>query len=393
MLAECKEAAEDSKTLAENNSTFAFDLYGQLKSTKGNIFFSPYSISTALGMTYGGARGNTEKQMAKTMRFSLGQEKTHPAFAQLEAKLNKIQKKGNVKLNVANSLWPQEDHEFLEEYLGLTKKNYGTSITPLDYRADPERARLTINEWVEDRTQNKIKELIKPNVLDPATRLVLANAIYFKGNWANQFDSKKTKKEPFFLSPTKSIEVDMMTHGKGKDFRYTENRMLQILELPYVGNELSMLILLPKKKDGLNELERKLSIRNLTKWTKKMWEREVNVFLPKFKMSCGFGLADTLKAMGMPDAFDPTKADFSGMDGREHWLYIGAVIHKAFVDVNEEGTEAAAATAVVMELASAMPDPPVEFLADHPFIFLIRENRTGSILFMGRVEDPSASGE
>ena len=380
----------DVSTLVKDNSAFAFDLYQKLCTSDGNIFFSPYSISTALAMTYAGARGNTEKQMARTLRFSLDQKHLHPAFAEFESKLNKLQKCSEVKLSIANSLWPQQDYKFLDEYLHLIKQYYGISITPVDYKRAHEAARQMINRWVEDNTQDKIKNLIQPGILDALTRLVLVNAIYFKGNWASQFKASQTKNASFFTSPEKSIQTPMMTQKQ--EFPYAELKSLKILELPYAGNELSMLVLLPKEIDGLEQLESALSVETLKQWKSHLNKREVLVFLPRFKMTSQFRLDKTLVSMGMVDAFCDRKANFEGMDGRPNWLYIAAVIHKAFVEVNEEGTEAAAATAVVMK-ELALPAPSPLFRADHPFLFLICENQTGSILFIGRVSDPSKTGE
>jgi serpin B len=376
-----------SEALVESNTAFALDLYQRLKDTKGNIFFSPYSISTALAMTYAGARENTAKQMADVLHFTLDQNNLHPTFAKLETWLKEIQEKGDVQLNVANSLWPQKGYSFLEEYLTLSEKYYRVTITPLDYRQAVEEARKIINQWVEEKTKDKIKNLIKPGILNPLTRLVLVNAIYFKGNWASQFDEKRTKDDTFYLLSGQRVQVPLMAMAQKKEFRYAETESLQVLELPYVGEDLSMIVLLPRKNDGLPELEKHLTPETLMQWTTGLRKQEVQVFLPKFKMTSQFRLDRTLAAMGMRDAFDPSKANFSGMDGRRNWLHIGAVIHKAFVDVNEEGTEAAAATAVAMRITMALQPPPL-FRADHPFIFLIRDNKTGSILFIGRVLDP-----
>lgn len=381
----------NERILVQDNTAFAMDLYQKLRAAGGgNLFFSPYSISTALAMTYGGARGSTEKEMAKTLRFSLDTETLHPAFAQMESRLNTIQKTGNIKLSVANSLWPQQDYKFLDEYLSLVKKHYGVSITAVDYKRARETARKMINSWVEDKTQEKIKDLIQPGILDALTRLVLVNAIYFKGNWESQFKADQTKDAPFNISSKKSIQAPMMTQ-KNK-FKYANLGTFQMLELPYVGDELSMLVLLPVEIDGLEQLERDLSSENLMRWRTRLSKSEVLTFLPKFKMTSTFRLDKTLMSLGMVAAFSDSEANFAGMDGRPNWLYIGAVIHKAFVDVNEEGTEAAAATAVVMK-ARGMPTPPPVFCADHPFVFMIQENQTGSILFMGRVTDPTKTGE
>jgi len=383
MFAEAKDSS-NSEALVEGNTAFALNLYSKLKETEGNLFFSPYSISTALALTYAGARENTEKEMAEVLCFTLDQKRLHPAFASIEARLKDIQKKGDVQLSVANALWPQKDYVFLKEFLELTKKNYGARITPLNYKIDHEAARITINKWVERKTNDKIKELIKRGILDSLVRLVLTNAIYFKGNWADRFDKKLTEDAMFHLLPGKSIKVPMM--NQKQKFGYAEHENLQILELPYVGEELSMLVLLPKKVDGLTELENKLTADNLKKWTRHLGEREVWVFLPKFEMTSAFRLDKTLALMGMPDAFS-MNADFSGMDGTKK-LNISAVIHKAFIALDEQGTEAAAATGVVIGVKS-LPRPAPVFRADHPFMFLIRENLSNSILFFGRVVDPT----
>lgn len=378
------EDSSDMKTVTEGNTAFALELYAKLKEKEGNLFLSPHSISTALAMTYAGARGDTAREMAGALHFALGQKELHPAFARLEAQLKAAQEKGGIELSVANSLWAQKDFDFLEEFLDLTKKNYGAGVHHVDFKTACEAARKEINLWVEQKTREKIKDLIKPGVLNAITRLVLVNAIYFKGDWASQFKKDLTKEASFRLSPEKSVSVPMM--NQKQEVGYAENDEMQIIELPYVGNDLSMIVLLPRKVDGLDELENALTAAKLREWTGSLGKKEVIVFLPKFKMTSQFSLEQVLATMGMRDAFS-AKADFSGMDGRKD-LFISAVIHKAFVDVSEEGTEAAAATAVVMRLTAA-PVPAPEFRADHPFLFMIRHNPSGSILFLGRVVNPA----
>jgi serpin B len=382
------EAADDSdiEAVVDGNTAFAIDLYSRLKDEDGNLFLSPYSISVALAMTYAGARENTAQQMSQTLRFSLDPQRLHPAFGKLEERLEALQEEGNVQLEIANSLWPHKSYPILEEYIGLVKKYYGVKITPLDYAANIEAARRIINEWVEEKTKDKIRDMIGPGVLDALTRLVLVNAIYFKGNWADQFEEDLTKDAPFHLLSGESIEVPMMKQQE--TFGYAEHEGLQILQMPYAGDEVSMLVLLPRNMDGLADLQSVLNQESLDEWIRSIRKKEVLVFLPKFKVTSQFRLDETLASMGMPDAFSPEKADLSGIDGEPQRLYIGAVIHKAFVDVNEEGTEAAASTAVGFALAS-MPEPVPTFRADHPFIFMIRDNNTGSILFMGRIVDPA----
>ena len=366
-----------------DNTAFATDLYAKLKSRNGNLFFSPYSISTALAMTYAGARGDTAQQMAKALHFTMPQERLHPAFADLQTELSAIQKKGNVRISVANSLWPQVGHPFLPEYVGLLKQNYDTSVTPLDYASAPETARKTINDWVEQKTNHKITNLIQPGLLNSLTRLVLADAIYFKGDWAKQFDPKLTSRWSFRVSASKDVECWMM-HRKGT-YAYAETPDLKVLQLPYSGSNLCLIVLLPREPIAFGNLEHDLTAARLAEWLKALHEREMDICLPKFKLTYEARLDRALASMGMVDAFT-SRADFSGMDGQKNWLYIAAVLHKAFVDVNEEGTEAAAATAT---FDTAAPEPGPYFCADHPFVFLIRDNHTGSILFMGRVMNPA----
>lgn len=374
-------------SVVEGNTIFALDLYQQLKIKGSNVFFSPYSISVALAMTYAGAGGSTAAQMAQTLHFDPDQDQLHRALAALEVRQNSVPQKGHVKLEIANSLWPQKKYDFLPEFLALTKKFYGVEITPVDYEHATEAARLMINEWVESKTEKKITNLIAPGILDTLTRLVLVNAIYFKGDWASQFDRQTTHDGVFWVTPGQSAAVPMM--NQTREMRYAKRDGVQVLELPYAGNDLSMIVLLPDQTAGLDELEAALTVERLEKWITNLWETEVTVFLPKFKMTSAFRLDEALKKLGMLDAFDMLKANFARMDGRPDWLYIFAVLHKAFVDVNEEGTEAAAATAVVMSKRGPS-GPPVMFTADHPFVFLIRDNVTQSILFFGRVVNPVA---
>ena len=357
---------------AESVNELAFDLYTTLSvENEGNLFFSPYSISSALAMTYGGARGETAEQMDQVLHLG-GQDATHPAFSYLRKKLNNIQEEEHVQLSIANALWPQKDYAFLPGSVALMRKFYGSEIHPVDYRTDAEGARRKINNWVEGQTNDRIQNLIPEGMLDPMTRLVLANAIYFKGDWASQFKKENTSPSPFTIPDGSKVDVPMMSQTG--DFKLARTDRLQALELPYEGRDLSMLILLPDPGEAL-----------ALQWPADLefTEMEVMVQLPKFKIDSSFRLGNTLAALGMPLAFSP-QADFSGMDGSKE-LSIGFVIHKAFVEVNEEGTEAAAATAVGMRFSGMPP----QFIADRPFLFLIRENTTGTILFIGRVTDPS----
>lgn len=377
---------KDLQTAVKGNSIFGFDLYQQLKENEGNLFFSPYSISTALAMTYAGARGQTEKEMAEVLHFSLEQEPLHSSFSKLQLELNTIQDKGHVKLSIANSLWAQEGYHFLDIFFDLNKKHYGAGLNFVDFARQTETARKTINVWVEEETQEKIKELIKKGMLTPLTRLVLCNAIYFKGDWLSQFNKERTADADFYISLKKTIKVPMMSQKS--EFKFKDFGSFSAIELPYEGNDLSMIIFLPKEVDGLVDLEQSLTDDSVKNWLddiSKSYKQEIFVSLPKFKTTCEFQLAKVLAEMGMPSAFSLPPANFSGMTGRKD-LFISKVIHKAFVDVNEEGTEAAAATAVIMEKGISKT---LTFWADHPFVFLIRENKTGSILFIGRIVDPT----
>ncbi len=379
-------AAEES-AIVEGNNAFALELYAKLSREAGNLFLSPYSISTALAMTYAGAWGETEAQMAKVLHLGKNDKDLHAAFGKLVADLNAAGKEKGYQLSVANALWAQQDYKFLKDYTDLVAASYGAGLNLVDFKGATEAVRQTINAWVEKQTQDKIKELLKPGVLNALTRLVLTNAIYFKGDWASQFKKEATKDEPFTLTGGKKVNVPMM--NQAAKFRYGETPAAQVLELPYVKEDLSMIMLLPKKADGLAELEQAMNAKTLADWTMRMRIREVIVSIPRFKMTCEFSLNGVLQELGMTDAFTDGKADFSGMDG-SRYLSISAVVHKAFVDVNEEGTEAAAATAVVVALTAAVPrEEPVVFRADHPFVFIIRDNRTRSVLFIGRVADPT----
>lgn len=374
----------DAALVVKGNNAFALDLYNRLGRKDGNLFFSPYSISTALAMTYAGARNDTADEMAKALHFTLDQDRLHPAFAALtrqESPGGKNKKRG-YQLRVANALWGQTGYDFKAEFVKLTKDSYGAGLEEVDFKGATEEARKKINRWVEERTDDKIQKLFKEGVLNRDTRLVLANAIYFKGDWATKFRMDRTFAQPFNASSEKKVRVPMM--HETAEFGYLEEPDLQVLAMPYSGKDLSMVVLLPKV-DGLADLEKSLTHEKLEGWVGKLRDRKVEVAFPKFKMTSEFSLASDLSALGMKKAFTAS-ADFSGMNGRTD-LFIHAVVHKAFVEVNEEGTEAAAATGVAIS-KSAAPEHPV-FRADRPFLFLIRDNRSGSILFLGRVANPA----
>lgn len=380
-------ATANEEEIVGGNTAFALDLYKQLSHDADNLFFSPYSLSTALAMTYAGARGDTEHQMAETLHFSLAQESLHPAFASLTEHFERIQKRGDVMLNVANALWIQQDFDLLDTFLQDMEAYYEAKLFQVNFKQAYEEVRNKINQWVEKQTQTKIKNLLTPGTLNELTRLVLTNAIYFKGNWATQFDKELSQEAPFWITPNREISVSMMHQTAG--FKYGETEHVQVLELPYAGEDLVMVVLLPKERDGLSSLEHQLSAALIADWIAAASYREVDVFIPRFTLTTQFTLSQTLSAMGMPDAFS-ANADFSGMEPNRQ-LSISEVIHKAFVEVNEEGTEAAAATAVIVGVTSvAEPQPVPVFKADHPFLFFIQEKQTGSMLFIGRIVNPSA---
>ena len=375
-----KTSLEDAASVVHGSGQFALDLYRQLSSGEGSLFFSPFSISTALAMAYAGSAGSTQSKMAQALHFPLEQDRLHPAFAYLDAAVSQAAEEGGVQVRVANALWPQKGEKLLKEFTTVLKKAYGVRIKPVDF-AEPEEVRLKINAWVEEKTESKIKDLIAPGVLDSLTRLVLANAIYFYGEWLHKFDPNLTADAPFYGTGGESVVQMMSQRGT---FRYGERDGLQAIELPYTGDGVSMLVLLPAAQDGLTALESSITSEHMETWISGLAETEVDLFLPKFELSSAFRLDDALRNLGMEDAFSH-QADFSGMNGLQD-LFISAALHKAFISVNEEGTEAAAASAVVMTLKS-VPFPAVVFRADHPFLFLIREKTTGSILFLGRFTD------
>ncbi|HMN13386.1 MAG TPA: serpin family protein [Bellilinea sp.] len=379
-------APEDQiKAVAQGNNTFAFNLYRQLAAKDGNLVLSPYSISQALAMTYAGAAGTTAEELARVMQFNLAQDKFHPAFNSLDLTLRQQSLQDGKPLfefNVANALWGQKGYTFLEPFLNTVSKNYGGGLKELDF-ARSEEARSAINRWVEAQTNNKIKDLIPPDALDELTRLVLTNAVYFKAPWAVQFQPESTQPGDFYLLNGTKTQVPFMHMQEGFYSSVTED--YQIVELPYKGYDFSMVILMPK--DGtFTEFEKSLSAEKYQDLLTKLQVNQVVLAMPKFKIESTLGLKDSLQQLGMSEAFS-SNADFSGMTGSKE-LAISDVIQKAFIDVNEEGTEAAAATAVIIGKTSMDPSEPLKITLDHPFIYLIKDRQTNSVLFMGRVVQP-----
>lgn len=377
-----KKRPHDTK-LIEGNTEFSLSLYKQLsRQSTGNLFFSPYSISSALAMTYKGAKGETASAMKKTLHFKLESDALHKGFSGLSDDFKEAGQRDDLDLTVANALWGQQGYKFLPEFTASLKKDYQAGFQELDFKTALEPSRKTINDWVLKNTNGLIKDLLKPGILKPNTRLVLTNAIYFKGQWESAFKKEQTSNSDFYVSTDKTVQVPLMYQGK-KKFKLAHSNDFRMIELPYKG-QMSMLVILPNDRDGLAKVESQLSLAMITKLLKEAGERKLPVLLPRFKLTQELSLKDTLSALGMGHAFSK-EADFSGMDGTK-LLKIGAVVHKAFVEVNEEGTTAAAATAVVTVEKAAAIEP---FRADHPFIFMIRDQLSGSILFMGRVVDPS----
>jgi serpin B len=382
-------SSADETALIEGNSAFAFDLYQALREEKdGNLFYSPYSISIALAMTYAGARGETEQQMADTLHFNLSQVNLHPAFNKLDIELDErgqgAQGKDDkgFRLNIVNAIWGQKDYTFLPTFLDVLSENYGAGLRILDFMNETEKSRVTINDWVSDQTEARIKDLIPQGVIDAATRLVLTNAIYFNAAWQFPFDEDMTENSFFHLLDGGQVTVPMMKQSES--FGYTAGEGYQSIELLYDGGELSMVILLPETGQ-FESFAQSLNAQTVADIINDLGHAQVTLKMPLFKFDSDFSLKDTLAGMGMPVAFSGD-ADFSGMTGNRA-LLISDVIHKAFVSVDEAGTEAAAATAVVMRESSA-PIQQANVTVDRPFIFLIRDIKTGAVLFVGCVVDP-----
>ena len=377
------------KTIVNSNNEFAFDLFHQLRKDKGNLFFSPYSISSVLSMVYAGAKGNTSLQMGSVLHFNQPKENLCSSFKELQSNLV-ADLNNKIAVNINNSIWLDKDYPFLNSFTSIIKDNYGAVLETVNFKQSYEAARIKINKWVENKTNGKIKDLIPLGIFDKYTRLVLVNTVYFKAAWYNKFKKAKTKNDQFYLSTAKSISVPMMYQKE--DFMYAEDKYSQIIKLPY-EQEYSMWIFLPKEKNGIQQTEESLKLKHLNELDNLMIQYEVDLYLPRFKMEEEQILSKILSFMGMKDAFHRQLANFTGMatiTKPEDNLYITAVIHKAFIEVNEEGTEAAAATAAVMAAAGCVmiEKKKVTFKADHPFIFLIRNNSNGTILFMGRLMNP-----
>ncbi len=382
------QAQADRKELVRGNNEFAFDLYARLRKKEGNLVFSPYSISSALAMTYAGARGKTAEEMAKVLRFHLPDARLHSAFSTLTTRLQVQQKSGSPKVVITNALWGQEGLPFDDEFLQLTREEYKGGLRTVNFKSDAQAARRTINRAIADQTRGLIPELLSPTDVDARTRLALINAVYFLGDWLAPFEKENTVEMPFYRTGTDHIKVPMM-RGTPADWYYLEGPDFQLVELPYRGRDLVAVFLLPKKVDGLPQFEASVNADRIREWcSRARGGRLIAVNLPKFRLAKEYRLADELKDLGMSTAFKD-EADFSGICPDR--LGISAVIHQTKFNLDEKGTEAAAATAVVFDQPLSMPAPeiPISFHVDKPFLFLVRDRNSGAVLFLGRVVDPN----
>lgn len=382
--------------LVDDNRVFAFDLYQQINDEEVNLFYSPYSISQAMAMVYAGARKETEAQMADVLNFALPPNELHPAFQFVQEDLNSrnvdnenISEDQRFQLNVANALWGQINYPFWSDYIGLLDEYYGAGLQQVDFAADPEAAREEVNNWVAEQTEDRIQDIVPEGAINPATRLVLANAIYFNASWLTPFPEFLTTDAPFTLLDGTEVSTPMMQIQDG--FRYVAGDGYQAVMIPYVGVDTGMIILLPDE-GNFEEFEAGLDARTYREIVDSMAHEELYLVMPKLEFEYDLSLSGHLVEMGMEDAFDEGAANFSGMADLEEAgenLFISDVLHKAFIKVDETGTEAAAATVAIIEATSALPAEPIELRIDRPFIFTISDLNRCNVLFMGRVLDPT----
>jgi serpin B len=373
--------AQNMKTTVDDNNVFAFKLFERLKG-EHNLFYSPFSISSALAMTYAGARGETEKQMSHVLCFG-GQEELHKSYEKIMQSIESDNGDG-IKLNIANSLWAEKAYTFLASYTDLLKTRYHTHAGTFDFVDGPEKVRKKINAWVEQETNDKIKDILPSEAINAQVRLVLVNALYFRGEWANKFNVQATHKDAFYLTEKDTVHTEFMNNLG--NFHYYEDEKYQVVELPYKGNKVSMMIFLPNGKNKLTRIDEDFKYSYYAGITDSLKIAKVRITIPKFKTTESFNLSKMLSDMGMPNAFH--NADFSGMTGNKD-LYVSLILHKAFLDINEKGTEAAASAAVVMTETAERPMAFKDFKADRPFILVIKDNVTGTILFIGEIKNPT----
>lgn len=369
------------ESAAAGNNDFGFSLFHALASPGKNLFISPLSIGVSFSMACAGARGATEREITRVLRFRIGGEDLQRAYSDLLYDLEVRAKEGKCRFDSANRLWFDRSVAGEKKFSETLKKYYNAAPEQVKFSADPEGARRAINSWVAGRTGDKIRDLVPEGSVTKTTRLLLINALYFLGSWKNPFDEKRTEQSEFFISAKKTVPAGFMRMTTY--FPYRELNDLQVLSIPYKAGDLSLIVILPKRVDGLAAVEKKLTPENFKKWTAGLEKREVILSLPRFDITSSSGLSDTLKRMGMNTAFSP-RADFSGMAPN---LAIGEALHKAFVSVNEKGTEAAAASSISMVKANG--GRKHVFRADHPFVFMIYDSRSGAVVFIGRLADPS----
>jgi len=377
--------------VAKGGRTFALDLYHQIGVTsQGNLILSPYSITLPLAMLYAGAHGETEQQIRAAAHFTAPQSAFHSALNVIDSDLfdRASDETRGFQLNIANSVWGEQGYSFRQDYLDTLAKNYGSGIQLVDFEGQSEGARLTINHWVEQKTQDKVKDILPPNAITPDVRLVLANAIYFRANWESQFDVTQTHPQDFHLMDGTTVSVPTMFQVNR--FNYRQFDKYQIIELPYLAQDFSMLIILPNAED-FDDLDSQFTVEDFDNSVEQLQPTDLSLSLPKFKIQSNLSLPAPLKALGMVNAFDPSTADFTGIG--QPSLYIGEGFHSAEIEVNEDGTEAAAATVIVAVTEAAMPLPELEVKVDHPFIFAIYDRYNGMILFLGRVMNPVGSDD
>ncbi|MCM1986864.1 serpin family protein [Methanococcoides seepicolus] len=368
--------------IATANNAFAFDMYSVVKIENENLFFSPYSIFTAMAICYDGAEGSTKKQISNVFYYPLSKPVLEESSKEMTDTINSDNDAYDLK--TANALWILEEYPLNEQYAFNAENYYGGMITPLDFAGQPEESRLVINSWVENKTNDKIKDLLSEGSIDGNTRLIITNAVYFNGTWLEEFEEAGTRKRVFHLSNGKEKKVDTM-YVIGT-YNYGEDKNAQILELPYKGDDISMYIILPSD-NNIEKFENDLTLSYYNELKDNLHSDEVKILLPKFTFETKAKLNEPLQDMGIVDAFDSGMADFSGISA-SGGLFISEVVHQAYIGVNEKGTEAAAATGIVME--DGLPYYKYEFTADHPFLFFIEDKRTGTILFMGKVESPES---
>jgi serpin B len=382
---ESPQVPDSARAAAADDNRFAFELFGQLRANRANVAFSPASVRIALGMTYAGAADETRDEMAKTLHFS-SKESLAADMQALETLFQPHGERGTFQLRLASRLWAQQGLQLRPEYVEFIRTNFRADPVSLDFDKHAPQARQAINQWVQEQTEKRISDLIPSTEVIQHARLVLTNAVYFQGGWLRRFDKNLTKPADFHASGAASAAKAQLMNRVDR-YLYVATEGLQLVELPYNDKSLSMVVLLPQKADGVAEMESRLTALRFNQWLTAARLRRVNVFLPRFKSTGEFPLRETLAAMGMRSAFSEAKADFTPMTGHRD-LFLSALLHKAFVDVNEEGTVAAASTGVIAGARSASAAPPV-FRADHPFVFVIRDDRSGAILFLGRVLDPN----